>query len=64
MSHMSHYTASILICIFLNFRLIAAEGCEPRFMKEEEEDEEEESSEEEEVELTPEEQGKFCSHLL
>lgn len=38
-------------------KLIAAEGCEPRFMKEEEE-EEEESSEEEEEELTPEEQAK------
>uniref|UniRef100_A0A3B3ZLJ8 Uncharacterized protein n=1 Tax=Periophthalmus magnuspinnatus TaxID=409849 RepID=A0A3B3ZLJ8_9GOBI len=36
-------------------RLIAAEGSEPRFMKEEEE---EESSEEEEEELTPEEQAK------
>lgn len=38
-------------------KLIAAEGTEPRFMKEEEE-EEEESSEEEEEELTPEEQAK------
>lgn len=43
---------------------MAAEGAEPRFMKEEEE-----SSEEEEEELTPEEQGKqicFCSppHLV
>lgn len=37
-------------------KLIAAEGSEPRFMKEEEE--EEESSEEEEEELTPEEQAK------
>lgn len=36
-------------------RLVAAEGSEPRFMKEEEE---EESSEEEEEELTPEEQGR------
>ncbi|KAJ0032535.1 hypothetical protein NQD34_002616 [Periophthalmus magnuspinnatus] len=36
-------------------KLIAAEGSEPRFMKEEEE---EESSEEEEEELTPEEQAK------
>lgn len=36
---------------------MAAEGAEPRFMKEEEE-EEEDSSEEEEEELTPEEQGK------
>lgn len=35
-------------------RLVAAEGSEPRFMKEEEE----ESSEEEEEELTPEEQGR------
>ncbi len=34
---------------------MAAEGSEPRFMKEEEE---EESSEEEEEELSPEEQGK------
>lgn len=39
-------------------RLVAAEGAEPRFMKEEEE---EESSEEEEEELTPEEQGKRIS---
>lgn len=38
-------------------RLAAAEGSEPRFMKEAEEEEEEESSEEEE-ELSPEEQGK------
>lgn len=38
-------------------KLKAAEGVEPRFMKEEEE-EEEESSEEEEEELTPEEQAK------
>ncbi|XP_028259859.1 protein phosphatase inhibitor 2 [Parambassis ranga] len=38
-------------------KLVAAEGSEPRFMKEEEE-EEEESSEEEEEELTPEEQAK------
>ncbi|KAM9386237.1 protein phosphatase inhibitor 2 [Pholidichthys leucotaenia] len=38
-------------------KLAAAEGSEPRFMKEEEE-EEEESSEEEEEELTPEEQAK------
>ncbi|XP_072245463.1 protein phosphatase inhibitor 2 [Leuresthes tenuis] len=37
-------------------KLVAAEGLEPRFMKEEEE--EEESSEEEEEELTPEEQAK------
>lgn len=37
-------------------KLVAAEGSEPRFMKEEEE--EEESSEEEEEELTPEEQAK------
>lgn len=37
---------------------MAAEGVEPRFMKEEEEVEEE-SSEEEEEELTPEEQGKL-----
>lgn len=37
-------------------KLVAAEGSEPRFMKEEEEDEE--SSEEEEEELTPEEQAK------
>ncbi|XP_070688637.1 protein phosphatase inhibitor 2 [Pempheris klunzingeri] len=36
-------------------KLVAAEGLEPRFMKEEEE---EESSEEEEEELTPEEQAK------
>lgn len=40
------------------FRLVAAEGEEPRFMKEEEEVEDE-SSEEEEEELTPEEQGKL-----
>lgn len=39
-------------------KLLAAEGSEPRFMKEEEEEEEEESSEEEEEELTPEEQAK------
>ncbi|XP_074492303.1 protein phosphatase inhibitor 2 [Sebastes fasciatus] len=38
-------------------KLVAAEGAEPRFMKEEEE-EEEDSSEEEEEELTPEEQAK------
>ncbi|XP_028977530.1 protein phosphatase inhibitor 2 isoform X2 [Esox lucius] len=38
-------------------RLAAAEGTEPRFMREEEEEEEEESSEEEE-ELTPEDQAK------
>lgn len=38
-------------------KLVAAEGTEPRFMKEEEE-EEEESSEEEEEELSPEEQAK------
>lgn len=37
-------------------KLVAAEGSEPRFMKEEEE--EEESSEEEEEELSPEEQAK------
>ncbi|XP_035508984.1 protein phosphatase inhibitor 2 [Morone saxatilis] len=37
-------------------KLVAAEGSEPRFMKEEEEDEE--SSEEEEEELSPEEQAK------
>ncbi|XP_033478192.1 protein phosphatase inhibitor 2 [Epinephelus fuscoguttatus] len=37
-------------------KLVAAEGSEPRFMKQEEE--EEESSEEEEEELTPEEQAK------
>ncbi|KAM8746407.1 protein phosphatase inhibitor 2 [Acanthopagrus latus] len=40
-------------------KLVAAEGTEPRFMKEEEEEEEEEeSSEEEEEELSPEEQAK------
>ncbi|XP_038554065.1 protein phosphatase inhibitor 2 [Micropterus salmoides] len=40
-------------------KLVAAEGSEPRFMKEEEEEEEvEESSEEEEDEMTPEEQAK------
>uniref|UniRef100_A0A1A8NL68 Protein phosphatase 1, regulatory (Inhibitor) subunit 2 n=1 Tax=Nothobranchius rachovii TaxID=451742 RepID=A0A1A8NL68_9TELE len=39
-------------------KLVAAEGEEPRFMKEEEEEEVEESSEEEEEELTPEEQAK------
>ncbi|KAM3618894.1 uncharacterized protein V6R79_000023 [Siganus canaliculatus] len=39
-------------------KLVAAEGAEPRFMKEEEEEEEEESSEEEEEELSPEEQAK------
>lgn len=43
----------------LFFRLVAAEGVEPRFMKEEEEVEEESSEEEEEEELTPEEQGKL-----
>lgn len=43
-------------------RLVAAEGSEPRFMKEEEE--EEESSEEEEEELTPEEQGKLLFFFL
>ncbi|MEQ2195491.1 hypothetical protein XENOCAPTIV_013641, partial [Xenoophorus captivus] len=37
-------------------KLVAAEGAEPRFMKEEEE-----SSEEEEEELTPEEQGEAFS---
>lgn len=42
---------------------MAAEGLEPRFMKEEEEEEEEESSEEEE-ELTPEEQGKLLVMAL
>lgn len=46
---------------------MAAEGSEPRFMKEEEEEEEEESSEEEEEELSPEEQGKhghsFTYHI-
>ncbi|KAM9796010.1 protein phosphatase inhibitor 2 [Syngnathus typhle] len=42
----------------LTSKLIAAEGSEPRFMKEEEEEEEEESSEEEEEELSPEEQAK------
>lgn len=44
---------------YLLSRLVAAEGSEPRFMKEEEEEEEEESSEEEEEELSPEEQGKY-----
>ncbi|XP_027146147.1 protein phosphatase inhibitor 2 isoform X1 [Larimichthys crocea] len=39
-------------------KLVAAEGSEPRFMKEEEEEEQEESSEEEEEELSPEEQAK------
>ncbi|XP_029286043.1 protein phosphatase inhibitor 2 [Cottoperca gobio] len=39
-------------------KLVAAEGSEPRFMKEEEEEEEEESSEEEQEELTPEEHAK------
>ncbi|XP_017268900.1 protein phosphatase inhibitor 2 [Kryptolebias marmoratus] len=39
-------------------KLVAAEGVEPRFMKEEEVEEEEDSSEEEEEELTPEEQAK------
>lgn len=50
---------SSLKCLFSNLfsRLAAAEGSEPRFMKEAEEEEEEESSEEEE-ELSPEEQGK------
>lgn len=42
---------------------MAAEGTEPRFMKEEEEEEEEESSEEEEEELSPEEQGKHGQSL-
>ncbi|XP_077440937.1 protein phosphatase inhibitor 2 [Vanacampus margaritifer] len=43
----------------LTSKLKAAEGSEPRFMKEEEEEEEEvESSEEEEEELSPEEQAK------
>lgn len=53
-----------LIC--LRPRLVAAEGSEPRFMKEgdeEEEGEEEESSEEEE-ELSPEEQGKHTHHFI
>ncbi|XP_075878834.1 protein phosphatase inhibitor 2 [Nelusetta ayraudi] len=39
-------------------KLVAAEGSEPRFMKEGGEEEEEESSEEEEEELSPEEQAK------
>ncbi|XP_070765561.1 protein phosphatase inhibitor 2 [Enoplosus armatus] len=39
-------------------KLVAAEGSQPRFVKEEEEEEEEESSEEEVEELTPEEQAK------
>lgn len=42
---------------------MAAEGTEPRFMKEEEE-EEEESSEEEAEELSPEEQGKHGEFFL
>lgn len=51
------------LLLFLS-RLKAAEGSEPRFMKEEEEEEEEEeSSEEEEEELSPEEQGE-PRHLL
>lgn len=48
--------ASGLAADDLASKLVAAEGSEPRFMKEEEE--EEESSEEEEEELTPEEQAK------
>ncbi|XP_032382087.1 protein phosphatase inhibitor 2 [Etheostoma spectabile] len=39
-------------------KLVAAEGSEPRFMKEEEEEDDEESSEEEAEDLTPEEQAK------
>ncbi|KAM9762531.1 protein phosphatase inhibitor 2 [Menidia menidia] len=46
-----------LVADDLASKLAAAEGLEPRFMKEEEE-EEEESSEEEEEEMTPEEQAK------
>ncbi|XP_072294963.1 protein phosphatase inhibitor 2 [Eucyclogobius newberryi] len=49
---------SALTAADLASKLVAAEGSEPRFMKEEEEEEEEESSEEEEEELTPEEQAK------
>lgn len=42
---------------------MAAEGSEPRFMKEGGEEEEEESSEEEEEELSPEEQGEHAKTL-
>lgn len=42
-------------------RLVAAEGSDPRFMKEGGEEEEEESSEEEEEELSPEEQGEHAN---
>lgn len=52
-----------LVHLYLLSRLVAAEGSEPRFMKEEEE-EEEESSEEEEEELTPEEQGKHGDYFF
>lgn len=46
---------------------MAAEGSEPRFMKEgddEEEEEEEEESSEEEEELSPEEQGKHTFNFV
>lgn len=42
---------------------MAAEGTEPRFMKEGGEEEEEESSEEEEEELSPEDQGERANLL-
>ena len=57
-----HSNWIVFLSIFL--RLVAAEGTEPRFMKEEEEEEEEEeSSEEEQEELSPEEQGKHGQSL-
>lgn len=45
-------------------KLVAAEGSEPRFMKEEEEEEDEESSEEEEEELSPENQAKKTHFVM
>lgn len=50
--------------MYLLSRLVAAEGSEPRFMKEEEEEEQEESSEEEEEELSPEEQGEHFTFFI
>lgn len=50
----SHHLVSFFSSLLS--RLSAAEGSEPRFMKEAEE---EESSEEEEEEMTPEEQGEL-----
>lgn len=51
----SHVTQSFVCLLYISPRLAAAEGSEPRFLREKEE----ESSEEEEDELTPEEQGSI-----